>query len=538
MAEATDRGRTQRKRVRLRLRLISAVTLVVLGGAVAASSLVAQNAIRDQERVLLQERAGEAASVLAGAFAGVQDSLELLGTLAVTNRGRPSTFASAARSVITTSNEGVLVTAQHGTSMVVTAATGNAPAVGQAIPADQDQLARRALSTTGMVSGVLPDGSRRWLAFAIGNAAGPGTVVWERAAFSAAASAQLPTGPWGDLNLALYLSSRPEPTALLAATTSKLPLAGGVQYPFTVGADTWLLVASSPAPLVGTLVQDTPWIVLGIGAIVAALVTTVVEIQSRRRAYAATLVEERTASLRRAVTDLEQAQAQLVRQEKMAAMGQLASTVGHELRNPLAVIMNVLYLLETMAGAGASEAMRRHLATAKRETSAATLIVSDLLDYSAERVPMSTPVQLADLMTEALSVVPPPTGVEVVTHIEPDTDIHADRDQIRQVLLNLITNGYDSMPDGGVLDVSVRSAGDSAQITVTDTGMGMDEATTSRIFTPFYTTKSRGIGLGLAVTKRVVEAHGGTISLQSTPSVGTSFTVTVPTAETMASVPK
>jgi len=518
--------------------LISAVTLVVLGGAVAASSLVAQNAIRDQERVLLQERAGEAASVLAGAFAGVQDSLELLGTLAVTNRGRPSTFASAARSVITTSNEGVLVTAQHGTSMVVTAATGNAPAVGQAIPADQDQLARRALSTTGMVSGVLPDGSRRWLAFAIGNAAGPGTVVWERAAFSAAASAQLPTGPWGDLNLALYLSSRPEPTALLAATTSKLPLAGGVQYPFTVGADTWLLVASSPAPLVGTLVQDTPWIVLGIGAIVAALVTTVVEIQSRRRAYAATLVEERTASLRRAVTDLEQAQAQLVRQEKMAAMGQLASTVGHELRNPLAVIMNVLYLLETMAGAGASEAMRRHLATAKRETSAATLIVSDLLDYSAERVPMSTPVQLADLMTEALSVVPPPTGVEVVTHIEPDTDIHADRDQIRQVLLNLITNGYDSMPDGGVLDVSVRSAGDSAQITVTDTGMGMDEATTSRIFTPFYTTKSRGIGLGLAVTKRVVEAHGGTISLQSTPSVGTSFTVTVPTAETMASVPK
>jgi len=219
-------------------------------------------------------------------------------------------------------------------------------------------------------------------------------------------------------------------------------------------------------------------------------------------------------------------------------MGQLASTVGHELRNPLAVIMNVLYLLETMAGAGASEAMRRHLATAKRETSAATLIVSDLLDYSAERVPMSASVQLADLVTEALSVVPPPTGVEVVKHVEPDTEINADRDQIRQVLLNLITNGYDSMPDGGVLDVSVRSAGDSAQITVTDTGMGMDEATTSRIFTPFYTTKSRGIGLGLAVTKRVVEAHGGTISMQSTPSVGTSFTVTVPTADTMASVPK
>jgi two-component system, NtrC family, sensor histidine kinase HydH len=538
VAEATDHDRTGRKRVRLRLRLISAVTLIVLGGAVVASSLVVQNAIRDQERVLLQERAGEAASVLAGAFAGVQDSLELLGTLALTNQGRPAAFASAARLVITTSNEGVLVTARRGTKMVVTAAAGNAPAVGQAIPADQEQLARRSLSTAGMVSAVLPAGSRRWLAFAIGNAAGPGTVVWERAAFSAAASAQLPTGPWGDLNLALYLSSRPEPAALLAATTSKLPLAGGVQYPFTVGAGTWLLVASSPQPIVGRLAHDAPWLVLGIGAIVAVLVTMVVEIQGRRRDYAAALVQERTTSLRQAVTDLEQAQVQLVRQEKMAAMGQLASTVGHELRNPLAVIMNVLYLMEIMAGAGASEAMRRHLATAKRETSAANLIVSDLLDYAADRAPLSAPVQLADLVTEALSVVPPPTGVEVVTHVEPDTEINADRDQIRQVLLNLITNGYDAMPDGGVLDVSVRPAQDSAQITVTDTGMGMDMETRSHIFTPFYTTKSRGIGLGLAVIKRVVEAHGGAITVQSTPSVGTSFTVTVPAARTVASVPR
>jgi signal transduction histidine kinase len=271
---------------------------------------------------------------------------------------------------------------------------------------------------------------------------------------------------------------------------------------------------------------------------VAALVTTVVEAQSRRRDYAAALVEERTTSLRQAVTDLEQAQAQMVRQEKLAAMGQLASTVGHELRNPLAVIMNVLYLLEATAGAGASEAMHRHLATARRETSAAALIVSDLLDYAAGRAPMSAPVQLAELVAEALSVVPPPAGVAVVQDIEPGTVINADRDQIRQVLLNLITNGYDAMPDGGMLDVSARSSGNSAQITVTDTGMGMDEETKARIFTPFYTSKSRGIGLGLAVTKRVIDAHGGTISVQSAPSAGTAFTVTVPIADTTASVPQ
>ena len=322
------------------------------------------------------------------------------------------------------------------------------------------------------------------------------------------------------------------------ATTKNLPLAGGIQYPFAVGADTWLLVASSPTPLVGRLAQDTPWIILIIGIAVAALVTTVVEAQSRRRDYAAALVEERTASLRQAVTELEQTQAQLVRQEKMAAMGQLASTVGHELRNPLAVIMNVLYLLETIAGAEGSEAMLRHLATAKRETSAATLIVADLLDYSAGRAPMRAPVQLADLVAEALSVVPPPAGIEVVRHVEPDIAIDADRDQMRQVLLNLITNGYDAMPGGGILDVSVRSTGDSARITVSDTGVGMDEETQASIFTPFFTTKSRGVGLGLAVTKRVIEAHGGTIGVQSTPSVGTSFTVTVRVGAPIVSVPQ
>jgi signal transduction histidine kinase len=222
----------------------------------------------------------------------------------------------------------------------------------------------------------------------------------------------------------------------------------------------------------------------------------------------------------------------------MAAMGQLASTVGHELRNPLAVIMNVLYLLETIAGAEGSEAMLRHLSTAKRETSAATLIVADLLDYSAGRAPMLAPVQVAGLVAEALSVVPPPTGIEVVRHVEPDLAIDADRDQIRQVLLNLVTNGYDAMPGGGILDVSVRSTGGLAQITVTDTGVGMDEETQANIFTPFYTTKSRGIGLGLAVTKRVVEAHGGTISVQSTPSVGTSFKVTVRVGAPIVSVPQ
>ena len=534
MAEAAVHApRTGNRAVRWPLRLASTVTLVILAGVVTAASLITLRVIRDQERLILRERTGEAAAVLGSAFSGIQQSLGLLRT--VTGAGaNPRLFAAAARSVVTSSAQGVLVTAQRGTGMRVIASAGRAPAVGQALPADQQRLARRALATTGMVTGLFRDGSRRVLAFALGRAAGRGTVVWDQSVLAAHTSVKSgQASPWGNLNIAIYLSSRPDPADLILTTTPSPPPTG-LRYPLKVGTDTWLLVTSSPRPLVGMLAEDMPWIILAIGGIAALLVTTVVETLSRRRDYAAALVEERTASLQHAMSELEETQAQLVRTEKLAAVGQLASTVGHELRNPLAVVMNALYLLET--GLAGNPGMGRHLATAKREISAATLIVSDLLDYSRSREPIIVPVQVADLVSEALSVVPPPTGVQVVQDSDPDLTIDADRDQIRQALLNLITNGYDSMPAGGVLTVSATAVAGSAQITVTDTGSGMDEQTREAIFAPFYTTKARGIGLGLAVTKRVVEAHGGTITVQSAPSAGSSFTIAVPAAAAKVSV--
>jgi two-component system, NtrC family, sensor histidine kinase HydH len=419
--------------------------------------------------------------------------------------------------------------------MRVIAAAGAAPAVGQAIRGAQAQLGRRALSTSGMVSGLMQQGGRRWLDFALGGGAGPGTVVWYESPLSqVTATKPSASSPWGNLNIALYLSPRQDSSTLLVATTKHLPLAG-FQYPFRVGHDTWLLVVASIHPLVGLLAENVPWIVLVVGGLAVALMVTVVEALGRRRDYAAAQVHERTASLQAAMTELQATQAQLVRQEKLAAVGQLASTVGHELRNPLGVIMNVLYLLEVAAGE--NDLVRRHLATAKRETSAATLIVSDLLDYSAGREPMLTAVQVTDLISEALSVVPAPAGVEVAERSDPELVITADRDQLRQALLNLITNGFDAMPDGGTLTISAAPAGGSVTITVTDTGIGMSDETRQHLFTPFFTGKVRGIGLGLAVTKRVVEAHGGTITVASTPSVGSSFTITVPVVA-MASVPQ
>jgi signal transduction histidine kinase len=124
--------------------------------------------------------------------------------------------------------------------------------------------------------------------------------------------------------------------------------------------------------------------------------------------------------------------------------------------------------------------------------------------------------------------------VQVEQDGEARVAIEADHDQIRQALLNLITNGYEAMPDGGVLTISAVQDGDSVKLTVTDTGAGMDTETQESIFAPFFTKKARGIGLGLAVTKRIVESHHGTITVRSAPSAGTSFTITVPVATTMA----
>ncbi len=452
-------GQAARPRSGRPLRAVSAVTFLVLAGVVVVSSLITSDVIRGQERLILRERTGEAAAVLGSAFSGTQASLRLLGTLAHSAQGRGAPFAQAARSVTTAPGQAWLVTAQQGPGTKVIAVAGAGPAVGTVLSGDQARLARRALSVTGMVTGLVRHGSARWLMFGLGRAAGPGTVVWEKAKLSPRTTVRLAeSSPFGNLAIAIYAAARPSPATLVIATAGPSPM-GGLRYPFRVGADTWLIVARSPHAIVGTLAEAMPWIILAIGLLIAMLVTAVVETLGRRRDY---------------------------------------------------------------------------IATAKREISAATLIVSDLLDYSAGRSPILAPVQVSELVAEALSVAPPPKGVQVVQHGEADLTIDADHDQIRQALLNLITNGYDAMNGSGTLTIEAAPAPDSVRITVTDTGAGMDEETREAIFTPFFTKKARGIGLGLAVTKRIIEAHHGTITVQSAPSAGSSFTLTIPAAAALA----
>ncbi|HLF39950.1 MAG TPA: ATP-binding protein, partial [Acidimicrobiia bacterium] len=259
-----------------------------------------------------------------------------------------------------------------------------------------------------------------------------------------------------------------------------------------------------------------------------------VEVLLRRRQFALALVDERTAQLQESISELDSAHERLVRQERLAAIGELASAVGHELRNPLGVLSNIFYLLGTRLDRN-DPWLDRQLRTGEREVAASTLIVSDLLQFARPREPIFGEVDVSDVIDEVLSVAAPPDGIELARRTPAGLPpLRADRDQLRQVLLNLVTNAYDAMPEGGLLVIEAEPVAEGVRLTVADTGTGMDDTVRARVFEPFFTTKAKGIGLGLAVAGRIVEAHDGEITVKSQPGSGTSFTLTVPTVRVAA----
>ena len=246
-----------------------------------------------------------------------------------------------------------------------------------------------------------------------------------------------------------------------------------------------------------------------------------------RQEYAERLeseVEERT-------RQLEAAQEKLVRQEKLAILGQLAGGVGHELRNPLGVLSNAVYFLK-LVQPDANDKVKEYLHIMESEIKTAEKIVSDLLDFSRIK---SIDRQLTDpqaLIDEALHRYPVPERVQVKTEIEPNLpQVYVDPRQMVQVLGNMITNAQQAMPDGGELTLNASHSQDRVAISVRDTGIGIAPENLEKLFEPLFTTKARGIGLGLSVCKNLVEANQGTIQVESKPGEGSCFTVLLPIAQ-------
>lgn len=535
---APPRRRAQRSGlIGVPLRGLSLIALVVLLAATVGATFATRALLRDQEKRLLKERAGEVGLILTQAINALQTPLSALGAVATLSNSSPTAFAEVAEPQIKASpgTRALLVArpTKDG-AYAVQVAAGQGFSTGSTITGIRARTFDQALQGQGKLAAtpVITEGSHRYIGLAMGPPAAPdGAVMYDEIQLGPAASSTATTSsaPFAELDIALYASTRQDPRQIVLTTTKDLPLTGQVSTSTQpVGTSSWLLTAKARQPLVGSFAAGAPWWVLGTGLAGTILVVLILEMTFRRRDFALDLVDERTQELRESLEELESTQSQLVQKERLAAVGQLAAAVGHELRNPLGVITNALYLIRGAIPAenGAAE---RHLGIAEREVGAATLIVSDLLEFAKNRQPITTDVDIVGLIDESLEVASPPSNISVEWEPGPGRPlIRADRDQLRQVLVNLLVNACDAMPGGGTLSIRLRDDLDTLQIGVTDTGTGMDEATRERIFQPFYTTKARGVGLGLAVSERVVRMHGGQLAVDSAAGLGSTFTISLP----------
>jgi signal transduction histidine kinase len=225
-----------------------------------------------------------------------------------------------------------------------------------------------------------------------------------------------------------------------------------------------------------------------------------------------------------------EAQEELVRKEKLSVLGQVAGSVGHELRNPLGVMSNAVYFLQTVLP-DADESVKEYLEIIKSEIAGSERIVSDLLDSVRTKPPQTEAVGVAELIEQTLHKLNIPSSVTLKLDI-PETlpPLRVDPQQIHQVFRNLISNGIEAMQEGGMLEIRAVADEASKQITlsVRDSGIGMTPKQMGKLFQPLFTTKTRGIGLGLVVVKNLTEANGGSVAVQSTPGKGSTFSVTLP----------
>ena len=244
-------------------------------------------------------------------------------------------------------------------------------------------------------------------------------------------------------------------------------------------------------------------------------------------------VEAREEALRNEQESHKQLESQLIQSEKMAAIGQLAAGIAHEIRNPLGIIMNALYDLGEIANTENPE-IREDLQIAKEEIDRAQEIITNLLEFSRDSGTEMESVDLNDQLRKTLQLMHKylqTHTVKVRTAWGKVGTCFANQNALRQVFLNLITNAVQAMPNGGELHVRTQRH-DKTQVRIEfgDTGVGIAKEHVNDIFNPFFTTKDpgQGTGLGLSVVHSVIKRYQGNISVQSEPNVGTTFLIDLP----------
>jgi signal transduction histidine kinase len=243
---------------------------------------------------------------------------------------------------------------------------------------------------------------------------------------------------------------------------------------------------------------------------------------------AATSLERAVQEARQRTLELETAQSRLIRQEKLAVLGQMAGSVAHELRNPLGVISNSGYYIDHRFSS-LDEKLEEHIRFIRTNTATAEKIISDLLDFSRVQKSDPTVISPSTLTTQVCEHFSPPDGVQVVLEDSvSNLEIQIDPVQIHQILINFLSNAAQSMDNGGVVKIGSFLEHGAVHIYVEDSGSGISESALVEIFDPLFTTKRGGIGLGLSISRTLAEANGGHIQVSSVIGEGSTFTLVLP----------
>jgi PAS domain S-box-containing protein len=256
----------------------------------------------------------------------------------------------------------------------------------------------------------------------------------------------------------------------------------------------------------------------------AQLIESLKEARKQLEAHAEQLeqkVDERT-------RELKKSQKQLLKAQRLAVIGELAGMVGHDLRNPLTSINGAAYYLKKRLSSKIDGKVKGMLDLIGKNIVYSNKIINDLLDYSRELKLDLTESNPKSIIKEALFLVEIPKNVQVIDLTEGKPKMKVDVAKLKRAFVNILKNAVEAMPKGGTLRTKSRKSDGNLEFVFSDTGVGISKKTIEKLWTPLFTTKAKGMGFGLAICKRIIEAHGGSISVKSSRGKGTTFTVTIP----------
>ena len=265
--------------------------------------------------------------------------------------------------------------------------------------------------------------------------------------------------------------------------------------------------------------------------VILYLVATIIGILSSRQKQEARMLLDTTGKLRKAYDQLRQTSQQLRRSERLAALGALTAGIAHEIRNPLASIKGAVDIIDRKNPDGIGG--REFLEIIREEVQRLNATLTEFLRFGNPGDIQLEEVQINDLIQSTLKLL---EGKLDSSRIDLETDLDAslppingDPSQLRQVLINLILNALEAMPEGGQLKLSTRQLGNErVEIEVADTGHGISEEIASQVFDPFFTSKATGMGLGLSICHQLIQNHSGSIALQPSGERGLSVRVELP----------